>query len=44
MKSYFKIIFIICFLSFNVKASVKDPFYDEVEGYELVEALIRDRN
>jgi hypothetical protein len=43
MKSYFKIIFIICFLSFNVKASVKDPFYDEVEGYELVEALIRDQ-
>lgn len=38
----FKIILLSIFLIFNIEAFVKDPIYDEVEGYDLVEALIHD--
>ncbi len=43
MINEFKLILIVFLFCFDTQGSVKDPFYDEVEGYELVEALIRDQ-
>ncbi len=43
MNIIIKLIFIFGFFLSDAKASVMDPFYDELEGYELVAALLRDQ-